>query len=341
MISIIVPVYNCEENLERCIQSIVNQSEPDIEIILVNDGSTDRSLKICNAYAKKDERIRVISQENGGVSKARNTGILAAKGTYLQFVDSDDYIHKDMCKILKKVMEVKEPDLIIAGFHHLYLGRDIVKCPDKEMHCKTKEEFGDYFLELYEQGFLNMPWNKLYKKEQVVELFLEDISLGEDLLFNLAYLKRADKVSMVCEPLYYYIQERGKANLSLGKGEDKLQLAKKFCQTVEEFYHHTLHRQGEEEIIYCRMISEFLCELAESVYDSTVTYSVFRNMAWRLSRDTYVKKVNHNIKNLPLDLKILNIFFGHEKIRLLWVFCHLRKVVVNLVQRKQLPAKEQ
>lgn len=335
MISVIVPVYNCEENLERCVQSILNQSETDIEVILVNDGSTDGSGEICNRYQKENDRVRVIHQENGGVSKARNAGIKAAQGEYIQFVDSDDYLEKDMCKCMKNTMEKQQSDLVIVGFHHHYLGRDIIKVPDKSYIWPVEmNALGSMFLELYEQGFLNMPWNKLYKKEKIAELFSEKLSLGEDLLFNLSYLKQlqnTDKVSFVSVPLYNYIQERGKVTLSSQKREDKVQIATKICQVMEDFYHKNLNQNGKEEIIYSRLISEFLCDLAESVYDKTITYQAFRQIATQYANDSYTKKVNHNITNLPLDLRILNVFFGKTKIKPLWYLCRLRKLALNIL----------
>lgn len=335
MISVIVPVYNCEENLDRCVQSILNQSETDVEVILVNDGSTDGSTEICNRYDKENDRVRVIHQENGGVSKARNAGIQAAQGEYIQFVDSDDYLEKDMCKCMKNAMEEQQSELVIAGFHHHYQGRDIVKVPDKS-HTSPVEmnALGSMFLELYEQGFLNMPWNKLYKKEKIVELFPENLSLGEDLLFNLSYfkqLKNTDKVSFLSIPLYNYIQERGKVTLSSQKREDKVQIATEICQATEDFYHKNLNRNGREEIIYSRLISEFLCDLAESVYDKAITYQAFRQIATQYANDAYTKKVNHNITNLPLDLRVLNIFFRKERMKSLWYLCHLRKLALNIL----------
>lgn len=339
MISVIVPVYNCEENLERCVQSILNQSETHIELILVNDGSTDHSPEICNKYAKGDTRVRVIHQQNGGVSKARNAGIQAAEGEYIQFVDSDDYLEKDMCKRMKKVMEEHQSDLVIAGFHHHYLGRDIIKCPRENLTSPVEiKTLGSLFLELYDQGFLNMPWNKLYKKEKIGEQFPENLSLGEDLMFNLSYLKQlknTEKVSFISYPLYHYIQERGKVTLSSQKREDKLQIARHICQATEDFYHQNLNQSGGEEIIYSRMISEFLCDLAESVYDKTMTYQIFQKVAAQYTNDSYTRKINHNINNLPIDLKILNIFFKKAKIRPLWHLCRLRRLALNILKNSK------
>lgn len=335
MISIIVPVYNCEENLERCVKSILNQSEKDIELILVDDGSTDTSPQICDKFAKENSNVKVIHQENGGVSKARNAGIEAAQGEYLQFVDSDDYLDSKMCKTMKEIIEKDQSELVITGFHHWYIGKDVIKCPSEKLTSPTEmKTFGTAFLELYEQGFLNMPWNKLYKKEKIKEHFPENLSLGEDLLFNLNYLKQlktSETISFATAPLYNYIQERGKTNLSAQKRQNKLQIAQQICQTTEDFYHKTLNMSGKEEIIYSRMISEFLCDLAESVYDKNITYQTFHQIATQYTSDPYTKKVNQNLTNLPPDLKLLNLFFKKEKIRTLWYLCHLRKLLLSLL----------
>lgn len=340
MISVIVPVYNCEENLERCVQSILKQSETHIEVILVNDGSTDRSPEICDKYAKEDSRVRVIHQKNSGVSKARNAGIQAAEGEYIQFADSDDYLEKGMCERMKKIMEEQQSDLVISGFHHHYVGRDIIKCPKESQTSPVEmKTLGSLFLELYEQGFLNMPWNKLYKKEKIVEQFPENLSLGEDLLFNLSYLKQLkgkEKISFISLPLYHYIQERGKVTLSSQRREDKLQIARQICQATEEFYHQNLNQMGKEEIIYSRMISEFLCDLAECVYDKTMCCQTFRQIASQYTNDSYIQKINHNITNLPPDLKILNFFFKKNRIKSLWYLCRLRKWMLNILKRGKL-----
>ncbi len=158
MVSVIVPVYKSRETLVRCVESLRNQTIEELEIILVDDGSPDGSGKICTELSKEDARIRVIHKENGGVSSARNAGIEKAKGEYLLFADSDDYVEPDL---VEKLLDgIGQDDMAICGFHHHYQGRDIVRIP--EVPGQSGEE---NFLALYGQGFLNMPWNKLYKRE--------------------------------------------------------------------------------------------------------------------------------------------------------------------------------
>ena len=112
MLSVIIPIYNSEKYLEKCLESVVNQTFTDMEIILVNDGSTDHSLDICNSYQKKDTRIKVISKENGGLIRARKTGLSAAAGKRIGFVDSDDWIEPEMYEVLLRHMEETGCDMI-------------------------------------------------------------------------------------------------------------------------------------------------------------------------------------------------------------------------------------
>lgn len=331
MITVIVPVYNSEKTVKRCVESIMGQSEQELEILLINDGSTDKSQKICESLAEQDKRIRLINKKNAGVSAARNTGILYARGEYLQFVDSDDYIELDMCKTLLESIEQHKADISICGFHHWYDGADVVKVPEFiNSKVLDKGGFAERFLELYQHGFLNMPWNKLYRKDLVSDYFEEDLSLGEDLLFNLSYLESVTSIGVVKEPLYHYIQERGVESLSSQKREDKLEIAQHICKVTEEFYHETLGKQGQEEKIYARMVAEFLCDIAESVFQKQFSRNQFKELTKKCFENQYLSKINHGIYDLPLDLKVLNFFFVRNQSGMLWLLCQMRKVLIKL-----------
>ncbi|MDD7024679.1 MAG: glycosyltransferase family 2 protein, partial [Oscillospiraceae bacterium] len=132
MISIVVPVYKSEKTLHRCVDSLLRQTFGDIEVLLVVDGSPDRSAEICEEYAAKDARVRVLYRHNEGVSQARNRGVEHASGEYICFVDSDDFIEASTCERMLGIMEEEQADLVIAGFHHWYLGRDVKKRPRAE-----------------------------------------------------------------------------------------------------------------------------------------------------------------------------------------------------------------
>lgn len=199
MISIIVPVYNVEKYLKSCLDSIVNQTYRDLEIILIDDGSTDSSGAICDEYAKNDFRIKVVHKENGGQSSARNTGLEIATGEFVGFVDSDDSIYLDMFSCLHSAIE--DVDVSICGHN--------IVCGDKiESICDNKEDKILSYNELWEEVFgklNNAVWNKLYRKEILRDIrFNTNFSHGEDLLFNILYLERAKSGKIIDKALYNY-----------------------------------------------------------------------------------------------------------------------------------------
>lgn len=202
-VSIIIPIYNGEKVLERCLDSIVNQNYKEWELILVNDGSKDRSLDICMRYSKNDERIHVIDKNNEGVSATRNRGIQEATGEYIQFVDCDDYVSKDYLENMVMCLETKKSDLVIGGYTRFKHGKT-TKCTPKPMELKGVSDIAEHFFELYNHWFLNTPWNKLYKRDKIKSGYPLDLSLGEDLIFNLEYLKQCEHVSVVDEAGYQY-----------------------------------------------------------------------------------------------------------------------------------------
>lgn len=185
-ISVIVPVYNAEKTLDRCIAALMNQTYRNIEIILINDGSKDDSLSVCKKYAAKDQRIMVIDKPNGGVSSARNSGLGVATGEFIMFCDSDDWAEPDWCEEL--ISHYEENCLVMCG---CYVEGEQKFVPH-EIHSvngctryKSKE-----FFELKLSSF-NAPWNKIYSTPVLWENHLhfnEALTNGEDYLFNLQYL---------------------------------------------------------------------------------------------------------------------------------------------------------
>ncbi len=175
LISIIVPVYNAEPYLQKCIDSIINQSYMNLEIILINDGSTDKSGEFCNEYQKKDTRIKVIHKENSGVSEARNAGLDAATGEFISFIDADDYIEPDFFAELIKY----DADVVVSGTdvnQGIYQISDIID---------------DY----YSFSGFSGPCEKLYKKSILNGVrFRKDLNIGEDIIFNLSVLKNIKTV---------------------------------------------------------------------------------------------------------------------------------------------------
>lgn len=209
LVSIIIPVYNVYNYLSKCIDSVISQTYPAIEIILVDDGSTDNSDKICDKYAKQDKRIRVIHQKNKGLSEARNVGLKYANGRYIFFVDSDDYILENTIK-----------DMIVNQKEN---NADIVICNFKYMNSATKEEsnvlkrsyfgwdtctFWSYYFRSQYSFIFTIAWNKLYKKQLFNDISFPVGKLNEDdYLANTLFFKKL-KINYVNEKLYVYRQRK-------------------------------------------------------------------------------------------------------------------------------------
>ena len=209
LISVIIPVYNVEKHLKKCLDSIVNQTYKNLEIILINDGSKDNSDEICREFAEKDDRIIYVSRENRGVSATRNEGIEMAHGDYFSFIDSDDYLELDTFEYLLNL--IKEKDVDAVNYEHF------ITYPNKEevVHRFAEENYG--LFDRYgaqKQLVYNVAfaWNKLFSKKIIKDLkFDQTILRGEDSLFARFAFSKAEKVWFDSRPLYHYVQSEDSA----------------------------------------------------------------------------------------------------------------------------------
>lgn len=212
LISVIVPIYKVEKYLNQCIDSILKQSYSNLEIILVDDGSPDKCGKICDEYAKRDNRIKVIHKENRGLSDARNCGLRVANGEYIIFVDSDDYIDVNMCKVLLNNIINDNTDIVICNFCYF---NDTNKTKNIFNKCLNNGVF--YSIDVIKKYFLYTPielivsWNKIYKRELFIEgeSFFPINRLHEDWATSYRLYFKADKISIVNDILYYYRKRNG------------------------------------------------------------------------------------------------------------------------------------
>ncbi|WP_074454268.1 glycosyltransferase family 2 protein [Marinobacter sp. X15-166B] len=232
LVSIIVPVYNSENYLEECITSILEQSYKNIELILINDGSDDESLKICKAFEERDERVRVIDKENAGVSAARNDGIAAARGMYVGFVDSDDTVKRDL---YEKLVGLLSKDLSQCAVLSSYTINNDHERQTKKDGVVTNQEALGLLLEL---KFPTSLWAYLYKREVVQEISLkEDIHFFEDFEFNYRILKSCRLISLCSENLYYYRDNTSSIN-SQGANSKRLT-----CLLIPEYMRQDMKRE--------------------------------------------------------------------------------------------------
>lgn len=207
-ISVIVPVYNVEKYLKRCVDSILNQSYKDFELILVDDGSKDSSGKICDEYGQTDSRVKVIHKENGGVSAARNTGLKFATGEYVMFVDSDDYIDEDT---LLEMTKYAGSDIVTSGLRFVDINENLLfeNNNDTIEKININEFINNNYVDFYKKYILSGPYNKLYKRQIIIQeniFFNENLSICEDGLFVINYLSVAKTISNVSKCFYNYVQ---------------------------------------------------------------------------------------------------------------------------------------
>ncbi|AHM57188.1 putative glycosyltransferase EpsJ [Peptoclostridium acidaminophilum DSM 3953] len=207
LISVIIPVYNAEGYIRKCLDSVIGQSYENLEIIVIDDGSTDESGNICDEYGKKDARIRVLHKGNGGVSTARNLGLKMATGKYVGFVDSDDWIEKDMYSFLVSMAEANDADVAACGY---YINDDSPPMQDNECATQSMSQeaaIQTSFLNVSRFCFYGALWNKLFRsdifKGNGIE-FDESISVGEDMLFLSQCIMGSGKIVYSPIPKYHY-----------------------------------------------------------------------------------------------------------------------------------------
>ena len=204
LISIIIPVYKVEKYLEKCIESVLKQTYTNLQVILVDDGSPDNCGKICDEYAKKDSRIEVIHKVNGGLSDARNVGIAKAKGKYIGFVDSDDYIKEDMYEILINLIKEYDADVSICNLYDVIEGKEYIR--NKENGIKEYNRIDILKEVLLDKNIQSYAWNKLYKKELFNEIKYPIGKKYEDIGTTFYIFEKCNKVVVTSEPEYYYLK---------------------------------------------------------------------------------------------------------------------------------------
>lgn len=207
MIDIIIPLYNKENQIKKNIESILNQTYQKFKIIIIDDGSTDKSTEIIKKF--QDTRIKIYKKKNEGVSKARNYGIKKTTNPYILFVDADDYLEPNMLEKMVNSIEENNSDIIICGFYSETENGKKTKYKYKKINCTNEKIIKENLIELYKNELMYNTWNKLYKREIIVKNNLEfpNIDFGEDNLFNINYLMHIKSLYNINECLYHYVRE--------------------------------------------------------------------------------------------------------------------------------------
>lgn len=227
--SFILPIYKVEMYLPKCIDSILKQSISDFEVILVDDGSPDKCPNICDKYAKKDSRIKVIHKKNAGLCDARNAGLKKAKGEYILFVDPDDYIEKNYLEVIDR--EADEYDMLVFSYNALYKNKKIKKFG--ENNIITAEEAQKYLVQ--DDKFCGYVWNKAYRKEIIDKYNLKfdnSVTISEDILFTYQFLEHSFMVKLVDESIINYRQRNNSIILTPKKDLNVASIIKTYVYII-------------------------------------------------------------------------------------------------------------
>ena len=236
LISVVIPIYNVEKYLDKCLETVTNQTYKKIEIILVDDGSTDNSGDKCELWKKKDKRIVVIHKKNGGLSSARNAGIDIARGKYITFVDSDDYVDYSMIEILNNKINKYKADISICNRYYLF--------EDGRTYLRFKKNHDDLIMNseraIYEMNnfkhFDMSAWAKMYKTDLFKDIKFPVGKLSEDYFIMYLLFDKADKIVYNSTPLYYYLQRSGSISKAQKINFDFVEAAYSQLTYVEKKY---------------------------------------------------------------------------------------------------------
>lgn len=252
LVSIIVPVYNAENYLVRCVGSVLNQEYTNFELILVDDGSSDNSGAVCDSFAERDKRVRVIHKENTGVSDSRNRAIEQAQGKYLQFLDSDDWLTPEATKLFVRSAESSGCDMVIADFYRVS-GDNLSHKGDIEKEgLLTRQEFAALMMENPADFYYGVLWNKLFKRELIEKQHLRmdpEISWCEDFIFNLEYIRHCKSIYALQAPVYYYVKTKGSLVNSQGASiNNTIRMKLNVFEYYNQFYKEVYDEESYDDI---------------------------------------------------------------------------------------------
>lgn len=329
LVSIVIPVYKVEEYLERCIASTVGQTYQNIEIILIDDGSPDRCPEICDAWARKDSRITVVHQANGGVSSARNAGLKISSGSYVLQLDSDDYIAPNTVATLVSVAKESNADVVICdylkGSNEDYKFKD--EYPDTVELIDGKEAISRIYIDNHNALKYAAPWSKLCKRRLYDSILYPDGKIFEDIYTTHKILYFSERIAVLKMPLFYYYQ-RPNSIMNESFNLQKLDYLQALVERTEFFAIHGLSEL--ESIAYDELLHALIWE-----------YSRTRDILHSKEGMTYVKglfqkvyKRGHNSRRYPEENRHFLSMFNRNPECIVW-YWRINGKVKQLFKRKR------
>lgn len=325
-VSIIMPVYNVEDFVRKSIESVINQTFENFELLIVDDGATDNSGKICDEYAKKDERIKVFHKENGGAPEARNVAIEKAKGKYIYFIDSDDWIEKEYIKTMYDLAEKNDADLVVTGFLMEYYqdGKEVIyttSCEDKVY--KTKEDFRKNAYKYFNNSFLSLACNKLLKREIIINNNIRfPKTKWDDHHFNMEFLMDVNTVVISSIAMYHWYRSRKGSETMINYNDVKMfEKRLEHYEHVKKLYKHWgVNNKESIDGISCYFIGRAFQCIQELAANENISYKEKREKVKNILYNENTIECLKNAKSLSTKFRILTIPMKMKNITLCMFF---------------------
>ena len=316
-VSVVVSIYNAQEYLREMLDSLAFQSYPrgDLEIILVNDGSTDNTENICKEYCEKYSNFILINKQNGGISSARNAGLKVSTGEYITFVDSDDLCDKDYILLLVQGMERNNADLCCCGILEKTASGQTKYCYNEETVFSINDS--DAYVDFFNAYWLPVTWNKLYKRSLIKENFIEGLNYDEDTVFNLAYLKNVKKIACLKECLYsYYIRE--KITSLTAKAKKNIFIESRKTNSYRINLSKELFNDKRCVYVACRKLVKAVFQEAETNYKNNMPKEeILKIISERFLDEEVIASLSNFAEVFDYDTVVKEIFENKEAEKLL------------------------
>ena len=306
LISIIVPVYNMEQYLERCINSIWQQTYTNLEIILVDDGSTDKSPQMCDEYASKDSRIKVVHKQNGGLSDARNAGLAIANGTYIGFVDSDDWIEPDMYECMYEACMEHEAQIAICRYAQVYKDHT-VQGGNQKITAFDREELMKIYIGGHDDYIIyNSVWSKLFAREIVEGVQFPVGRNSEDIMYTTKAFCKVEKGVYIDKCLYHYVLDRDGSIMNVKRTERMFQDEIPFWKEHMEYIRRYVSEQMGDYAAYYfyRRLLQYYLDLNKNVQTKADATRLAKIMHKEKDKIQQVYNMVHGTKGDVVRMKL-------------------------------------
>ena len=326
-VSIVVPVYNAENCVKACIDSLLQQDYKNLEIILIDDGSRDKSPAICDAYADNDTRVQVFHRKNSGVSVTRNFGINHATGEFIMFVDSDDTIEKNTVSDNLKLAKESKADVVIYGNKYYIVDQNRIQENPLESFAGTNQEFFEcYYAKLLGEEALNPPWNKLIRRELLMEeniFFHESFSICEDMAFT-AQLLKVCKTIVLNDKLYYNYYIKPEGSLVFKFHANFFEALTFFYKEATQYCNRFAEKENQQRQVDMIFLSKTIMFIKRICCDSGWDRKMQISRIKEICEQDCIRNVLENV-TLKRKKRLICVLIRCRCYRLVWLLYHMKK----------------